>query len=201
MTAHSSGQAWFTIAHSGGNLIRNNGSIKPFYSNLNFRPTWLSGVSSDIFFFCIIDFWFFLCIWFLQKEIDPQNQSSRLENPVGVFTDHLKGQGLTHSDRAEFRCQRERGLSQISQAPSEEGGRGRKTRCPIGCSCWLVSSRGPDPTLGCGRKAAFTLRVKHQYAQTHGIIIGTLTIIFVLFQVWQFSMLFQCITLFRITVL
>lgn len=43
----------------------------------------------------------------------------------GVFTDHLKGQGLTHSDRAEFRCQLERGLSQISQGPSEEGGRGR----------------------------------------------------------------------------
>lgn len=43
MTAHSSGRAGFTIAHSRGNLIRNNGlvfgSIKPLYSNLNFRPT------------------------------------------------------------------------------------------------------------------------------------------------------------------
>lgn len=38
-------------------------------------------------------------------------------------------------------------------------------------------------SLGCGRKAAFTLRVKHQDAQPYGIIIGTLTIIFILVQV------------------
>lgn len=43
ITTHSFGQAGFTIVRSRGNLIRNNslvfGSIKPLYSNLNFRPT------------------------------------------------------------------------------------------------------------------------------------------------------------------
>ena len=42
VTTHCSGQAGFTIARSRGNLIRNNslvfGSIKPLYSNLNFKP-------------------------------------------------------------------------------------------------------------------------------------------------------------------
>ena len=42
VTTHCSGQAGFTIVHSRGNLIRNNslvfGSIKPLYSDLNFKP-------------------------------------------------------------------------------------------------------------------------------------------------------------------
>lgn len=66
VTTYCFGQVGFTIAHSRGNLIRDNslvfGSIKPLYSNLNFKPAdclvsllLLPGLFVCLF-VCIIDF-------------------------------------------------------------------------------------------------------------------------------------------------
>lgn len=67
MTTYFSGQSGFTIAHSRGNLIRNNSlvfrCIKPLYSNLNLRHSKsliCLSFSACGFFLHIIDFWFFL---------------------------------------------------------------------------------------------------------------------------------------------